>query len=158
MQQSPLSTTTTFINHHTHQSPHATITTFNDQTTPNLEAGLAEQVEAAGGMDNVNGIVLDLPFLQYTIEPIEGSPVRRLFATIFALMAFGAEVVRSLEAGYWEIMALGPLWFSIDPGSLNVSQAVIQRYLRPDIWDPGIVTVLTWPTWLVFAIPRVILL
>ncbi|MGY3438318.1 S41 family peptidase [Marinovum sp. KMM 9879] len=36
------------------------ITTFNDQTTPNLEEGLAEQIEAAGGMDNVNGIVLDL--------------------------------------------------------------------------------------------------
>ena len=36
------------------------VTTFNDQTTPNLEAGLAEQIEAAGGMDNVNGIVLDL--------------------------------------------------------------------------------------------------
>lgn len=36
------------------------ITTFNDQTTPNLEAGLAEQVEEAGGMENVNGIVLDL--------------------------------------------------------------------------------------------------
>jgi carboxyl-terminal processing protease len=36
------------------------ITTFNDQTTPNLEAGLAEQVEALGGMENVNGIVLDL--------------------------------------------------------------------------------------------------
>ena len=36
------------------------ITTFNDQTTPNLEAGLAEQVEAAGGMDKIDGIVLDL--------------------------------------------------------------------------------------------------
>ncbi|MDO6730145.1 S41 family peptidase [Marinovum sp. 2_MG-2023] len=36
------------------------ITTFNDQTTPNLESGLAEQIEAAGGIDNVNGIVLDL--------------------------------------------------------------------------------------------------
>ncbi len=36
------------------------ITTFNDQTTPNLEAGLAEQVEAAGGIDKVNGFVLDL--------------------------------------------------------------------------------------------------
>jgi len=36
------------------------VTTFNDQTTPNLEAGLAEQIEAAGGIDNVNGIVLDL--------------------------------------------------------------------------------------------------
>ncbi|MCK0151684.1 S41 family peptidase [Marivita sp. S6314] len=36
------------------------VTTFNDQTYPNLEEGLAEQVEAAGGMDNVEGIVLDL--------------------------------------------------------------------------------------------------
>ncbi|CUH51178.1 S41 family peptidase [Shimia sp. R11_0] len=36
------------------------VTTFNDQTTPNLEAGFAEQVEALGGLDNVNGIVLDL--------------------------------------------------------------------------------------------------
>jgi carboxyl-terminal processing protease len=36
------------------------ITTFNDQTTPNLEAGLKEQVDAAGGMDKVNGFVLDL--------------------------------------------------------------------------------------------------
>ncbi len=36
------------------------VTTFNDQTTPNLESGLAEQVAAAGGMDNVNGFILDL--------------------------------------------------------------------------------------------------
>jgi carboxyl-terminal processing protease len=36
------------------------VTTFNDQTTPNLTDGLAEQVEAAGGIDNINGFVLDL--------------------------------------------------------------------------------------------------
>ncbi|GHG81835.1 S41 family peptidase [Pseudodonghicola xiamenensis] len=36
------------------------VTTFNDQTTPNLQAGLAEQIKAAGGIDKVNGIVLDL--------------------------------------------------------------------------------------------------
>ena len=36
------------------------ITTFNDQTTPNLEAGIKEQIEAAGGIDNVTGFVLDL--------------------------------------------------------------------------------------------------
>ncbi len=36
------------------------ITTFNDQTYPNLADGLAEQVEAAGGIDNVNGFVVDL--------------------------------------------------------------------------------------------------
>src|SRR6056297_3485645 len=36
------------------------VTTFNDQTYQNLEGGLAEQIEAAGGSENVNGIVLDL--------------------------------------------------------------------------------------------------
>ncbi|WP_299786361.1 S41 family peptidase [uncultured Marivita sp.] len=36
------------------------VTTFNDQTYANLEEGLAEQIEAAGGMENVEGIVLDL--------------------------------------------------------------------------------------------------
>ena len=36
------------------------ITTFNDQTYPNLVSGLEKQVEEAGGMGNINGIVLDL--------------------------------------------------------------------------------------------------
>ncbi|MHA7850675.1 S41 family peptidase [Roseovarius sp.] len=36
------------------------VTTFNDQTYKNLEEGLAEQIEAAGGADKVSGIVLDL--------------------------------------------------------------------------------------------------
>ena len=36
------------------------VTTFNDQTYPNLEEGLAEAIEEAGGMDAINGIVLDL--------------------------------------------------------------------------------------------------
>ena len=36
------------------------ISTFNDQTTPNLISGLNEQIEEAGGIDKVNGVVLDL--------------------------------------------------------------------------------------------------
>lgn len=36
------------------------VTTFNDQTYANLEAGLNKAVEDAGGMDKVTGIVLDL--------------------------------------------------------------------------------------------------
>jgi carboxyl-terminal processing protease len=36
------------------------VSTFNEQTYPNLEEQLAEQVEAAGGMDKVTGFVLDL--------------------------------------------------------------------------------------------------
>jgi len=36
------------------------VTTFNDQTYPNLKDGLEEQIDEAGGLENVNGIVLDL--------------------------------------------------------------------------------------------------
>ncbi|MDU8942559.1 S41 family peptidase [Ovoidimarina sediminis] len=36
------------------------VTTFNDQTYPNLKEGLEKQIEEAGGMDAINGVVLDL--------------------------------------------------------------------------------------------------
>ena len=38
----------------------ARVTTFNDQTTPNLTEGLEREIEAAGGLDSIDGIVLDL--------------------------------------------------------------------------------------------------
>jgi carboxyl-terminal processing protease len=36
------------------------VSTFNDQTYPNLEAGLRSAAEELGGMDNVNGVIVDL--------------------------------------------------------------------------------------------------
>jgi carboxyl-terminal processing protease len=36
------------------------VSTFNDQTFPNMTDGLAEQVAAAGGIANINGVVIDL--------------------------------------------------------------------------------------------------
>ncbi|WP_299147294.1 S41 family peptidase [uncultured Tateyamaria sp.] len=36
------------------------VTTFNDKTTPNLISKLKEEVETLGGMDSVNGFVIDL--------------------------------------------------------------------------------------------------
>ena len=36
------------------------LTTFNEQTYPKMKEGLADQIEAAGGIDGINGIVLDL--------------------------------------------------------------------------------------------------
>lgn len=36
------------------------VTTFNDQTYPNLRDGIANEIEEAGGLDKVNGLVLDL--------------------------------------------------------------------------------------------------
>ncbi|MGV6839820.1 MAG: S41 family peptidase [Planktomarina sp.] len=36
------------------------VSTFNDQTYPNLSDGIAEEIEAAGGIENINGFVIDL--------------------------------------------------------------------------------------------------
>ncbi|WP_420861614.1 S41 family peptidase [Algirhabdus cladophorae] len=36
------------------------VTTFNDQTFPNLRDGLAKQIEEAGGIDKINGVIVDL--------------------------------------------------------------------------------------------------
>ena len=36
------------------------LSTFNEQTYPKMKEGLEAQIEAAGGLDNINGIVIDL--------------------------------------------------------------------------------------------------
>ncbi|NNF24468.1 MAG: S41 family peptidase [Rhodobacteraceae bacterium] len=36
------------------------VTTFNDQTYPNLKDGLAEEIESLGGLENINGVVIDM--------------------------------------------------------------------------------------------------
>jgi multicomponent Na+:H+ antiporter subunit D len=66
-----------------------------------------------------DGVVLDLPFLQYMIEPIEGSPVRRLFATIFALMAFGGGLYAYRQAKWYELAAA----YAYASGAIGVSFA-----------------------------------
>ncbi|MEH6404893.1 MAG: hypothetical protein V7750_16060 [Sneathiella sp.] len=73
------------------------------------------------------------------------------------LMFFGAEMLSSFQAGEWAPQLLGQLWFEFDSESLNIVQAVVQRYLLPALWDPVILTALLWPTWVIFIIPGILL-
>ncbi len=52
-----------------------------------------------------DGVITTVDFLDYAIEPIEGSPLRRLFATIFALMAFGGGLYAFRQARWYELSA-----------------------------------------------------
>ncbi|MBT8083229.1 MAG: Na(+)/H(+) antiporter subunit D [Gammaproteobacteria bacterium] len=52
-----------------------------------------------------DGVVATVNFLDYAIEPIEGSPLRRLFATIFAVMAFGGGLYAFRQAKWYELSA-----------------------------------------------------
>ena len=52
-----------------------------------------------------DGVAFDIAFLDYRIEPLEGSPVRRLFAIIFALMAFVGGLYAYRHARWHELAA-----------------------------------------------------
>jgi len=73
------------------------------------------------------------------------------------LMLIGSELLASLNAGEWAPQLLGQLWFEFDSESLNFTQAIIQRYLLPQLWDPVIIELLLWPAWVVFIVPGIVL-
>jgi len=52
---------------------------------------------------------------------------------------------------------LGELWFKVHVGSLNLVQAVVERYIWEPLWDPAIASVLQIPAALFFAVPALIL-
>lgn len=76
---------------------------------------------------------------------------------VMAVAALGHEVILAFETGSYHFIALGEQWFKINPASLNISQAAIQRYVAPWLWEPVITTILLWPTWLVLGIPGIFL-
>jgi len=63
-----------------------------------------------------------------------------------ALLAGAAVFVRDLlvwvDTKHWAPIALGQLWYQLNRSSLNLFQAVVQRYIHPFLWDPIIVSVL----------------
>lgn len=66
-----------------------------------------------------DGVQLTVNFLDYVLEPIEGSPVRRLFATIFALMAFVGGLYAYRIAKWYELAA----GYAYAAGAVGVSFA-----------------------------------
>ncbi|MCA1774877.1 MAG: S41 family peptidase [Paracoccaceae bacterium] len=102
------------------------VTTFNNQTFPNLEEGLAEEIEAAGGIDNIDGIVLDL----------RNNPGGLLNQAVYVSDAFleGGEIVstrgRALEDGDRYNASAGdlaegkPIVVLINGGSASASEIV----------------------------------
>lgn len=74
-----------------------------------------------------------------------------------ALIAFIFEALMALHEGGYRVIAAGELWFRLHPYSLNLSQAVTQRYLHPGVWDPVMVGILQWPFWSIFGAPGAVL-
>jgi predicted membrane protein len=52
------------------------------------------------------------------------------------------DVLVWIDTKRWAPIAVGQLWYDFSRSSLNLVQAVVQRYIHPFLWDPVIVTVL----------------
>jgi hypothetical protein len=84
----------------------------------------------------------------------------RLLGLLFivaALVVLGADLTAASEVGQFELRPLGALWYGLHPGSLNLTQAVIERYIWAPIWDPVLITVLQWPAAVVFGVLGLVL-
>ena len=81
-----------------------------------------------------------------------------LLAGIAALGFDLWQYVQGADQGQgFHLVAAGELWYRLSPGTLNLTQAVTQRYVLPELWDPVLLTVLLWPAFLVLAAPGLIL-
>jgi hypothetical protein len=78
------------------------------------------------------------------------------------LLAGAAVLVRDgvvwIDIKHWAPIALGQLWYQLNRSSLNLVQAVVQRYIHPFLWDPIIVSVLLSWAFAVLMILGVLLL
>ena len=79
-----------------------------------------------------------------------------------ALLSGAAVLVRDLlvwiDTKHWAPIALGQLWYDLGRSSLNLVQAVTQRYIHPFLWDPIIVSVLLCWAFVVLMILGLLLL
>lgn len=64
-----------------------------------------------------------------------------------ALWPLAREMLMLVQGSGHSFIPLGQLWYEIDPTSLNMLQAGVQRRLAPWLWEDGIQVVLTWPAW-----------
>lgn len=78
--------------------------------------------------------------------------------TLAGLASAAASAVEWYQTGEFRLMAAGEMWFRLAPDSLNLVQAVIQRYLIPELWDPVLQTVLLWPAAAVLLVPGLLLI
>jgi len=85
--------------------------------------------------------------------------VFNIFAIVF-LFGAGYAIWKDLTNVYTASVPLGQLWYSKNPGSLQVTEAFVSRYIdpcslvraldcSPFLWHPFVSTVLGWPAALV---------
>ncbi|MGO1119747.1 hypothetical protein ACTL6U_13615 [Rhodovibrionaceae bacterium A322] len=88
-------------------------------------------------------------------------PALRIVGFIFvglALLILGVDIWRWLTTKSFAFRPLGQVWYDLSPGSLNLIQAVIERYLWSPLYDPLLLTLLQQKASLVLAVFGLLLL
>lgn len=62
-----------------------------------------------------------------------------------ALVVLGYDLFSMAAEDAPGLSATGELWYALDPGSLNLAQAAVQRYTWPELWDGWLLPLLLWP-------------
>lgn len=87
--------------------------------------------------------------------------VGRFLGWIFvglALMCLGADAMAMLERGSIGLLSLGELWAALDLNSLTQAGDAIATHTLPEIWNPGITTLLQVPGLALFGVIGLLLL
>lgn len=82
-------------------------------------------------------------------------------ALLFTLLTLWF-IIQNMRDGNADALLFGQVWFYYAPSSLQVAEAVVERYLdpcsliqalscTPFLWHPGIATILQWPASLAFG-------
>ena len=85
----------------------------------------------------------------------------RLFGWLLvaaSVVLLGRDVVRWIEGRGFGPAPLGQVWFEIDRFSLNLSQAVVERYVASWLWQDVVAPLLLMPAWAVPAVAGAALL
>ena len=81
-----------------------------------------------------------------------------LVAAAIAILA--RDIIGWVDTGTFALAAAGELWFELHQNSLMLAEPAISRHIPvigPWLWHPVISTILTWPAFLVVAVPGLIL-
>ncbi len=85
----------------------------------------------------------------------------RIIGVLFVIMAAAAlawELYILVDTGHFKLSSWGELWFRLHAPSLNLYQAVVERYVSTSLWDMVLAPLLLLPAVLVFLIPGVLLI
>jgi hypothetical protein len=86
--------------------------------------------------------------------------ILRLIGFLLLLVAFavlGHDLLAWRENGVFTPTATGQLWHYVHHASLSAIQEAVQRYIAPELWDPGIITALKVWVVPVLALPGLFL-